>query len=147
MVAGPQYPDTIKWPTNVDRLEHLAPSEHRRFYSQQRFTLNLTRGGHDQGRLFAQRGLFEAAACGAPIISDRCPGIENFFVPGREILLAEGAKDVLGFLTEVSEQESGDIASRALKRVLRDHTSARRAQQRRNPSTSRTLEGERREPH
>ena len=65
----------------------------------------------------------------APIISYRWPGIENFFVPGREILLLEGDKDVLGFLTDVSERESSDIASRALKRVLRDHNSARRARQ------------------
>ena len=73
--------------------------------------------------------LFEAAACATPIISDRWPGIESFFVPGREILLAEGPKEVLGFLTGISEQERSDIASRALKRVLRDHTSARRAQE------------------
>ena len=65
----------------------------------------------------------------APIISYRWPGIENFFVPGREILLAEGPKEVLGFLTDISEQERSDIASRALKRVLRDHTSGRRAQE------------------
>jgi spore maturation protein CgeB len=73
--------------------------------------------------------LFEAAACAAPIISDHWPGIESFFVPGREILLAEGPKEVLGFLTDISEQERSNIASRALERVLRDHTSARRAQE------------------
>ncbi len=129
VVAGPQYPETINWPTNVHRIEHLAPGQHRRFYSQQRFTLNLTRAAMTKVGYSPSVRLFEAAACGAPIISDRWPGIESFFVPGREILLAKGAKEVLGFLTDVSEQESSDIASRALKRVLRDHTSARRAQE------------------
>ena len=60
---------------------------------------------------------------------DRWPGIESLFVPGREILLAEGPRDVLGFLTDISERERSDIASRALKRILRNHTSARRAQE------------------
>jgi spore maturation protein CgeB len=129
VVAGPQYPETIKWPRNVDRIEHLAPSQHRRFYSQQRFTLNLTRAAMTKVGYSPSVRLFEAAACGTPIISDRWPGIESFFVPGREILLAEGAKEMLGFLTDLSEQESSEIASRALKRVLRDHTSARRAQE------------------
>jgi spore maturation protein CgeB len=128
-VAGPQYPETIKWPTNVDRIEHLAPNQHRRFYSQQRFTLNLTRAAMINVGYSPSVRLFEAAACATPIISDRWPGIESFFVPGREILLAEGPKEVLGFLTGISDQERSDIASRALKRVLRDHTSARRAQE------------------
>ncbi len=129
VVAGPQYPESIRWPTNVDRIEHLAPSQHRRFYSQQRFTLNLTRAAMAKVGYSPSVRLFEAAACATPIISDRWPGIESLFVPGREILLAEGPKDVLGFLTDISEQERSDIASRALKRVLRDHTSARRAQE------------------
>jgi spore maturation protein CgeB len=129
VVAGPQYPESIRWPTNVDRIEHLAPSQHRRFYSQQRFTLNLTRAAMAKVGYSPSVRLFEAAACATPIISDRWPGIESLFVPGREILLAEGPKDVLGFLTDISEQERSDIASRALKRVLRDHTSVRRAQE------------------
>jgi spore maturation protein CgeB len=129
VVAGPQYPEMIKWPTNVHRIEHLAPSQHRRFYSQQRFTLNLTRAAMTKAGYSPSVRLFEAAACGVPIISDRWPGIESFFVPGRESLLAEGPKKVLGFLSDISEQERSDIASRALKRVLRDHTSSRRAQE------------------
>jgi spore maturation protein CgeB len=129
VVAGPQYPETIKWPANVDRIEHLAPSQHRRFYSQQRFTLNLTRAAMTKVGYSPSVRLFEAAACATPIISDRWPGIEGVFVPGREILVAEGPKDVLRFLNDISEQKRSDIASRALKRVLRDHTSARRAQE------------------
>src|SRR5690606_8999788 len=43
VVAGPQYPDTIQWPSNVERIDHLPPSEHPSFYSRQRFTLNVTR--------------------------------------------------------------------------------------------------------
>ena len=129
VVAGPQYPEAINWPTNVDRIEHLAPSQHRRFYSQQRFALNVTRAAMIKAGYSPSVRLFEAAACGTPIITDCWPGIESFFIPGREILLAKGPREVLGFLTDIPEQERNDIASRALQRVLRDHTSARRAQE------------------
>jgi spore maturation protein CgeB len=43
VVAGPQYPDGIVWPGNVERIEHLPPDRHSAFYDGQRFTLNLTR--------------------------------------------------------------------------------------------------------
>ena len=43
VVAGPQYPETIDWPANVERIDHLPPAEHAAFYSRQRFTLNVTR--------------------------------------------------------------------------------------------------------
>ncbi|MBV9396377.1 MAG: glycosyltransferase, partial [Bryobacterales bacterium] len=43
IVAGPQYPDSIAWPRNVERVEHLAPDRHAWFYGSQRFTLNITR--------------------------------------------------------------------------------------------------------
>ena len=43
MVAGPLYPDDLTWPDNVERVEHLAPGQHRHFYAGQRFTLNVTR--------------------------------------------------------------------------------------------------------
>ena len=43
VVAGPQYPENIRWPANVERIIHLSPAEHRAFYNSQRFTLNITR--------------------------------------------------------------------------------------------------------
>src|SRR5574338_705243 len=98
VVAGPQYPDVIEWPTNVERIEHLAPDGHRAFYNRAAFAFNLTR------REMVVRGyspsvrLFEAAACGVPIISDVWPGIEELLEPGREILLAHGPDDVLRYL-------------------------------------------------
>jgi len=43
VVAGPQYPSHIEWPANVDRIEHLGPADHRAFYNELGFALNLTR--------------------------------------------------------------------------------------------------------
>ena len=128
-VVGPQYPDHIAWPANVTRQNHLAPAEHRAFYNQQRFTLNITRArmralGHSPSVR-----LFEAAACGTPIISDSWPGLETLFEPGREILIAETSEDTERYLTEISEAERSAIADCARARIMRNHTGRHRAEQ------------------
>jgi spore maturation protein CgeB len=71
--------------------------------------------------------LFEAAACAIPIISDRWDGIEHFFEPGREILLADSTEQVLTYVRELPEAERRKIGERARARVLRQHSSTHRA--------------------
>lgn len=127
VVAGPQYPDALDWPANVDRIAHLAPPEHRAFYNAQRFTLNVTRADMVRAGYSPSVRLFEAAACGTPVVSDRWDGLETFFVPGEEILLADGPEDVLRALSETSEEERRRIGARARARVLASHTAAHRA--------------------
>lgn len=127
VVAGPQYPTTIAWPPNVERIEHLAPGAHRQFYSQQRFTLNLTRAAMIAAGYSPSVRLFEAAACGVPIISDRWPGIETLFVSGEEILLVDRPTEVREILLGYSEDESMEIGWRARERILLSHTAAHRA--------------------
>src|SRR4051812_3498305 len=77
VVAGAQYPEDIVWPTNVDRVQHLPPRKHRGFYNRQRFTLNITRADMVAAGYSPSVRLFEAAACGTPIISDLWPGLET----------------------------------------------------------------------
>jgi spore maturation protein CgeB len=127
VVAGPQYPDYIDWPGNVKRIEHLSPAKHRAFYNQQAFTLNITRADMRRAGHSPSVRLFEAAACGVPIISDVWPGIETLFEPGREILLARTTEEVLDYLQETTDTERRQIAKRARARVLKDHTAAHRA--------------------
>ncbi len=91
VVAGPQYPSHINWPANVERIAHLPPSRHPGFYNAQRFTLNITRADMILAGYSPSVRLFEAAACGVPIISDHWPGIESFFTPGEEIHIAASA--------------------------------------------------------
>jgi spore maturation protein CgeB len=125
-VAGPQYPDGIEWPQNVERIEHLAPEDHPAYYAAQRFTLNVTRAEMRAAGWSPSVRLFEAAACETPVISDRWEGLERIFVPDEEILIAESADDVLDFLAETSERERAAIASRARQRVLAEHTAEER---------------------
>lgn len=127
IVAGPQYPDTQDWPSNVTHEPHLPPSEHRRFYSSQRFTLNVTRRDMIAAGWSPSVRLFEAAACGTPIISDRWPGIESLLVPHQEILLVDRTADVLDILERFGEEERLRMAERARKRILAEHTAAHRA--------------------
>jgi len=70
--------------------------------------------------------LFEAAACGTPIISDDWPGLETILEPETEILIADSAEDTLGFLREISPERRSMIGERARKRILAEHTAAHR---------------------
>jgi spore maturation protein CgeB len=128
IVAGPQYPDDLEWPRNVKRVMHLPPVEHRKFYNSQRFTLNVTRAEMIRAGWSPSVRLFEAAACGVPIISDWWDGLDSLFEPGREILIAEKASEVLRYLRK-SDEERKRIAARARERVLGEHTAAHRARE------------------
>lgn len=127
IVAGPLYPDSLVWPNNVMRINHLAPADHRKFYSTQRFTLNITRAEMIRAGFSPSVRLFEAAACRTPIISDYWEGIETFFEIGREILIARSAREALEYIRDLPEQDRFALAERARARVLAEHTAAHRA--------------------
>jgi spore maturation protein CgeB len=129
VVAGPQYPEFIEWPQNVERVTHLAPPLHRAFYNDQCFTLNVTRAAMIQAGYAPSVRLFEAAACGTAIISDEWPGLETFLVPGKEILIARTSAEALDFLQSIDVRERRDIGARARERVLKEHTAAHRAEE------------------
>jgi spore maturation protein CgeB len=127
VVAGPQYPDAIRWPANVVRVTHLEPSKHRHFYNTLRYTLNITRRDMVAAGYSPSVRLFEAAACGTPIVSDTWTGLDTFFTPGSEILLTRSDADTLACLREIPEAERTAIGMRGRERVLRAHTAAHRA--------------------
>jgi spore maturation protein CgeB len=127
VVAGPQYPNTISWPKNVQRIEHLPPSEHCVFYNQQKFTLNITRADMLKAGYSPSVRLFEAAACGIPIISDFWEGLDSFFKVGEEILVTQSAEDVVCLLSQTSSLDLREIGQAARRRILREHTATHRA--------------------
>jgi spore maturation protein CgeB len=129
VVAGPQYPRDLRWPRNVARMEHLAPPQHVPFYNAQRFTLNVTRRDMVEAGWSPSVRLFEAAACGTPVVSDAWPGIEAFFAPGREILLAGSAEEALAIVRDTPESRRARIGAAARARVLAEHTAAHRARE------------------
>lgn len=126
VLAGAQYPPgTLELP-NLRHYVHVHPYDHPAFFSSSRLTLKVTR------RVMAAYGhspsvtLFEAAACGACVVSDVWDGLEQFFTPGEEVLLARTTEDMLGYLA-LSDAELRRIGDAARRRVLRAHTYAARA--------------------
>ena len=126
-VAGPQYPAGIDWPANVERIDHVPPAGHPAFYAASRFTLNVTRADMIKAGWSPSVRLFEAAACGTPIISDVWEGLDQLLTPGSEILLAGITEDVIAALTEISSEQAHGIGRAARARVLREHTARHRA--------------------
>jgi spore maturation protein CgeB len=127
LLAGPQYPAETAWPKNVRRVVHLEPEFHPYFYSSSLFTLNLTRDAMVEAGYSPSVRLFEAAGCGTTIISDAWPGLETFFKPNEEILLAASSADVISFLNNMSQDDAKKIGRRAQERVLAEHSAERRA--------------------
>lgn len=129
LVAGPQYPDAISWPGNVRRIMHLEPRFHAALYCSSRLTLNITRRDMVMAGYSPSVRLFEAAACGAAIVSDNWPGLETFFSPGTEILLPSASDDVVRYISSYSECELKAIGRAARERVLASHSNAARARE------------------
>jgi spore maturation protein CgeB len=129
VVAGPQYPDDVVWPANVERTLHLPPDEHRAFYNAQRFALNVTRAEMTANGWSPSVRLFEAAACGVPIISDDWQGLDTLFKPGKEIFIASSREEVIAILEDLPEDERRQVGKAARHRVLHSHTATIRAQE------------------
>jgi spore maturation protein CgeB len=129
VVAGPQYPATIDWPANVERIDHLPPDAHPDFYAAQRFTLNVTRADMRMAGWSPSVRLFEAAACGTPIISDRWDGLGALLPEGEAILIADDTDAVVAALLRPDDSVRRAIAARARAIVLNDHTGTARARE------------------
>jgi spore maturation protein CgeB len=129
VVAGPQYPDSIAWPQNVDRIEHLPPTQHVDFYAAQRMTLNVTRADMKRAGWSPSVRLFEAAACAVPVVSDDWRGLDEIFSPDSEIVIAQSAEDVIDAMDTMTAQRRQAIGTAARARVLAHHTALRRAQE------------------
>jgi Glycosyl transferases group 1 len=127
IVAGAQYPADGAWPVNVARVEHVSPTDHASFYNAQRFTLNVTRRDMAVAGYSPSVRLFEAAACGTPIISDAWEGLDSIFTVGSEILVARSAEEVCDYLSSYDEERRIALGAPARARVLAEHTAAHRA--------------------
>ena len=129
IVAGPQYPAELLWPGNVRHLNHLPPERHPAFYSSAAWQLNATRADMVAAGWSPSVRLFEAAACGAAMISDRWDGLDRFFTPGAEILLPESTEEVVHLLRTTHPDDRHAIGAAARARILAEHTAEHRAEE------------------
>lgn len=126
VLGGSLYPDNFPWQPNIYYLRHVPPAEHASFYAGAAVTLNVTRGPMAALGYCPSGRLFEAAACGAPILSDAWEGLDRFFTPGEEILIARTTEDAIAALS-LTDRELSAVGRAARERALTEHTAARRA--------------------
>lgn len=125
-IAGAQYPQDFPWTSNMHFLRHMPPELHPAFFSSSRLTLNVTRRAMAALGWCPSGRLFEAASCGAPVLSDAWDGLDAFYAPGEEILLARDTEEALAAL-DTDDASLRRIAARARERTLAEHTGAHRA--------------------
>jgi spore maturation protein CgeB len=126
LIGGAQYPEAFPWTDNIHFVRHLEPAQHAAFFSSSRLTLNVTRRAMKRMGYCPSGRLFEAAACGTPLLSDYWEGLELFFEPGAEIIVARDS-DEASAAVELPYGVLKDVAQRARERVLDQHTATHRA--------------------
>lgn len=126
VLGGAGYGADFPWAPNIHFKRHIPPPDHPAFFCSSRLTLNVTRRDMAAMGWCPSGRLFEAAACGVPILSDDWDGLASFFVPGEEILIARDRNDVVEAL-DLAPDMLERIAGAARCRVLAQHSSAVRA--------------------
>jgi spore maturation protein CgeB len=124
-IGGAQYPADFPWTSNIFFVRHLPPAQHPAFYCSSRLTLNVTRAAMARMGYCPSGRLFEAAACGVPVVSDDWEGLDEFYAPGSEILICRSTEDSVAAL-DLSDGELSRIARAARERTLSEHTAAHR---------------------
>ena len=128
LLAGSMYPHDWNWPANLERIEHVGPTDHPALYSSSRATLNLTRREMARWGYCPSGRFFEAAACGTPLLTDYWDGLDYFFNPAEELFLASTTDDVVEAL-QSPEEELARHAALARQRTLDQHTGRQRAKE------------------
>jgi len=114
-------------PANVRWIGHVGSGDHNRINCSARMVLNITRDSMAKVGFSPPTRVFEAAGSGACLITDKWEGIECFFVPNKEILVAVSAKDIVNFLRDRSEEDAVQIGTAMRDRALKEHTYQLRA--------------------
>ena len=126
IIAGAMYESRESWPNNIRYFSHVSPPRHSGFYSSSTLTLSVTRGAMAAMGYCPSGRLFEAAACGTPVLSDWWNGLDTFFEPKTEILIASTTQEAMATLMK-DRRELQEIGIRAKERALDCHTAEIRA--------------------
>jgi len=109
-------------PPNVRWIGHVATNRHNVVNRSARMVLNINRESMANVGFSPPTRVFEAAGAGACMITDRWPGVDHFFVPEREILIASDAEEVVALLRQLSANDCRAIGDQMRERALREHT-------------------------
>ncbi|MCI0353382.1 MAG: glycosyltransferase [Acidobacteriales bacterium] len=119
--GGKRIPNNVRW------IGHVATTDHNRVNCSARMVLNINRDSMADTGFSPPTRVFEAAGAGACVITDRWPGVETFFVPDKEILVAGRAEEIVSWLRSTARDEARLIGAAMRERALREHTYTLRA--------------------
>jgi spore maturation protein CgeB len=140
LLGGSGWADK-KMPGNVKYLGHVYTKDHNAFNSTPRAVLNISRESMARYGFSPATRVFEAAGAAACIITDYWKGIEEFFEPGKEIIVVKNGEEVQKELTALTPERAKEIGEAAYKKVLAQHTYEHRAELLQS-AISRKLSGE-----
>ena len=121
--AGKPMPSNVRW------IGHVGTLDHNRVNCSARMVLNLNRDSMAQVGFSPPTRIFEAAGAGACVVTDHWSGIDQFFAPGREILVASSADEIVDHLRACSQESAREIGNNMRERALSEHTYALRAKE------------------
>ena len=116
-------------PSNVRWIGHVGIADLNRINCSARMVLNLNRESMAQVGFSPPTRVFEAAGAGACVVTDAWAGIEHFFVPGREVLTAASAREIVHYLRSITLDRAKEMGLAMRRRALRDHSYRLRARQ------------------
>ncbi len=116
-------------PANVNYIGHLYTTDHNAFNSTPLAVLNISRESMARYGYSPATRVFEAAGAAACLITDYWEGIEQFFTPGVELLVARSGDEVAAIVRDLSPARARAIGQAAYRRALAEHTYAHRATQ------------------
>lgn len=119
--AGKAMPKNVRW------IGHVGTGDHNRVNCSARMVLNINRDSMAGVGFSPPTRVFEAAGASACLITDNWKGIETFFQPGEEILVAGSAQEIVQYLRRVSSAEGRRIGDNMRRRALLGHTYSLRA--------------------
>ncbi|HWC16068.1 MAG TPA: glycosyltransferase, partial [Terriglobales bacterium] len=121
--GGKHVPGNLRW------IGHVPTGDHNRVNCSARIVLNLNRDSMAHVGFSPPTRVFEAAGAGACVITDEWAGIDTFFTPGKEILVASSAEEIVAMLRQTTAEQAAKIGLAMRERALRDHTYEQRAAQ------------------
>jgi spore maturation protein CgeB len=116
-------------PPNVHYVGHVYTADHNAFNCTPLAVLNISRASMARYGFSPATRVFEAAGAGACLITDAWEGVDTFFEPGSELLVAGNADEVAAHVEALRPQTARRIGQAALQRVRAEHTYAHRAAQ------------------
>lgn len=121
--------DTKPLPPNVRNLGHVYTADHNAFNCTPRMVLNISRASMARYGYSPATRVFEACGAGACLITDAWEGVDFFFEPEEEILIADSGGEVAAHMRNIDAARARKIGEAGHKRAVADHTYGQRAAQ------------------